>query len=109
MVKILISTYLIFRQGSFVGQYAKQWDSPRGSVSHPAGPRSRSPGSGQVTPRGSVSRVGHVPKLSTTSPLARDNSETNMGAHANKIRAQKVGLQLRFERHPSVHKSKYVG
>ena len=36
------------RQGSFVGQYARQWDSPRGSVSSPRGsissatlPRSR--------------------------------------------------------------------
>ena len=37
-----------------------------------------------------MSRIGHVPKLSTTSPLARDNSETNMGTHASKIRAQKV-------------------
>jgi len=40
-----------------------------------------------------MSRVGHVPKLSTTSPLARDNSETNMGAHANKIRAQKMSKE----------------
>merc|ERR1719480_752300 len=79
------------RQGSFVGQYAKQWDSPRGSVSHVT-PRSRSP-SGHVTPRGSMSRIGHVPKLSTTSPLARDNSETNIGTHASKIRAQKMSKE----------------
>ena len=84
----VLTQSLTYRQGSFVGQYAKQWDSPRGSVSHVT-PRSRSP-SGHVTPRGSMSRVGHVPKLSTTSPLARDNSETNMGPHASKIRAQKV-------------------
>ena len=86
--KNVLTQFLICRQGSFVGQYAKQWDSPRGSVSH-VNPRSRSP-SGHVTPRGSMSRIGHVPKLSTTSPLARDNSETNMGPHASKIRAQKV-------------------
>ena len=106
------------RQGSFVGQYARQWDSPRGSVSSPRGsissatlPRSRlvsnifvevyqiffsisrSPSAPHtMSPRASVPRVSGLAKLSTTSPLARDNSETNMASTPSKIRSQKVNI-----------------
>ena len=76
------------RQSSFVGQYARQWDSPRGSLAGVSSvstlPRSRSPSA----PHTSLAR-GLAGRLSnTTSPLARDNSDSNMA----KIRTQKVRL-----------------
>merc|ERR1719300_708075 len=96
------------RQGSFVGQYARQWESPRGSVtslsSTPRGsitcntlPRSRSPSAPfNMSPRGSNTRVssGHVTsKISAPSPLARDHSETNILPPGNKIRSQKMSKE----------------
>ena len=73
-----------------VGQYARQWESPRGSLAGLTSatlPRSRSPSA----PHTSLARGASGAKLSaTTSPLARDNSETNIG----KIRAQKVSSGL---------------
>ena len=53
---------------------------PRGSLSGAGRPRSPAPG------------LATRPKLSSASPLARDNSETSLGASgaASKIRAQKV-------------------
>ena len=55
---------------------------PRGSLSGAGRPRSPAPAPGLAT----------RPKLSSASPLARDNSETSLGASgaASKIRAQKV-------------------
>ena len=66
-----------------MGQYARQWDSPRGSlagVTSATLPRSRSPSG----PHTSLARTR---TSNTTSPLARDNSQANI---ANKIRTQKV-------------------
>ena len=55
---------------------------PRGSLSGAGRPRSPAPAAGLAT----------RPKLSSASPLARDNSETSLGTSgaASKIRAQKV-------------------
>ena len=73
------------RQGSVVGQYARQWDnSPRGSlagISSATLPRSRSPSAPHTS---LASRGGRLSNI--TSPLARDNSDSNIG----KIRTHKV-------------------
>ena len=59
---------------------------PRGSLSGAGRPRSPAP----APAPGLATR----PKLSSASPLARDNSETSLGTSgaASKIRAQKVRL-----------------